>query len=135
MQGKRSRDDDYVCSDCAWFEHYEGLKRGKCKCKSEDKRIISKSAITWACVKCFVHKDSEEAKNLVKPENAYKSKKRKVKGEVDFSRMDLTHFKRQALRAAKDFNYGKDVENAIRESTTIEETNRIMRKARHEKFG
>lgn len=43
-------------------------------------------------------------------------------------------FRRQAIRAAKDLYYGKDVEKNLRNATTINEMNRIMQKARLEKF-
>lgn len=43
-------------------------------------------------------------------------------------------FRRQAIKAAKDFCYGKEVIDKLNAAKTIEEMNRIMKVARKEKF-
>ena len=48
---------------------------------------------------------------------------------------EIKAYKRQALAAAKDFKYGKHVEDRIKNAKSVGDIDRIMRKARHEKFG
>lgn len=43
--------------------------------------------------------------------------------------------KNEAIKAAEDFNYGKDVYEALENAKTLGEINRIMATARHKKFG
>lgn len=47
----------------------------------------------------------------------------------------LETFRRQAINAAKDFHYGKDVIKQLKEAKSDAEIDRIMKTARHEKFG
>lgn len=46
----------------------------------------------------------------------------------------LIAFKRHAIKAAKDFRYGDEVIQKLKDAKTTEEVNRIMRTARHKKF-
>ena len=43
-------------------------------------------------------------------------------------------FRRQAIKAAKDFCYGKEVIDKLNAAKTIDEMNSIMKAARKEKF-
>ena len=47
----------------------------------------------------------------------------------------LAHYKSQATKAAKDSCYGYKVMAKIEDAKTIGEIERIMRTARHDKFG
>jgi hypothetical protein len=47
---------------------------------------------------------------------------------------DVKQFKRQAIKAAKDFNYGDEVISKLKAAKTVAEMDRIMRTARKEKF-
>lgn len=47
---------------------------------------------------------------------------------------ELKAFKRQSIRVAKDFSYGKDIERAIEKASSIGEINRLLRTARERKF-
>lgn len=48
---------------------------------------------------------------------------------------ELETFRRQAIKAARDFHYGKDVIQKLKDAKTEGEIDRIMKNARHEKFG
>lgn len=47
---------------------------------------------------------------------------------------ESTTFRREAIKAAKDFNYGDEVIQNLKDAKTIAEMDRIMRTARKEKF-
>ena len=48
---------------------------------------------------------------------------------------DFKSFRRQSVRIAKDFSYGKAVVSAIEKAESIAEINRILHTARDNKFG
>ena len=48
---------------------------------------------------------------------------------------DFIHFRSHSVLVARDFNYGENVENAIKQAKTIDEITRILCNARHKKFG
>ena len=47
---------------------------------------------------------------------------------------DFKSFRRQSVRIAKDFSYGKAVVSAIEKAESIAEINRILHTARDKKF-
>ena len=47
---------------------------------------------------------------------------------------DIGSYKRAAIKAAKDFRYGKKVIEAIQHTDNVEEISDIMCKARHRHF-
>lgn len=47
---------------------------------------------------------------------------------------ETTTFRRDAIKAAKDFNYGDEVISKPKAAKTVAEMDRIMRTARKEKF-
>ena len=47
---------------------------------------------------------------------------------------DFPTFRKQSVKIAKDFSYGKDVELAIKNAESIAEINRILHTARDKKF-
>ena len=56
--------------------------------------------------------------------------------DVDYvEKESLANYKSQATKAAKDLCYGYKVLSKIKDAKTIGEVERIMRNARHEKFG
>lgn len=58
-----------------------------------------------------------------------------IKKECDILPSAMQVDKIDAIKAAKDFNYGKDVYEALETAKTLGEINRIMATARHKKFG
>lgn len=47
---------------------------------------------------------------------------------------DFPTFRKQSVKIAKDFSYGKDVVSAIEKAKSVGEINRILRTARNKKF-
>lgn len=47
---------------------------------------------------------------------------------------DTTVFRRNAIKAAKDFCYGEEVIKQLKAAKTIDEMDKIMKAARKEKF-
>lgn len=52
-----------------------------------------------------------------------------------FGDYGLEAYRKDALMAAKDFNYGPEVAQAIRDAKTMGDIQRIMINARHKKYG
>ena len=59
----------------------------------------------------------------------------KFKNKISWVDDTLKVVKHDAINAAKDFDYGKDVYKALEAAKSHGEINRIMATARHKKFG
>lgn len=57
------------------------------------------------------------------------------KPEKEYDEDSFSHYKREAIKAAKDFQYGYEVLEAIKKAKTNTEVQRIMINARHKMFG
>lgn len=53
---------------------------------------------------------------------------------TDIQLADLSQYRRQAIKAAEDFKYGRKVENALKAAKTEREITRIMATARKKRF-
>lgn len=69
------------------------------------------------------------------PHEFIKAFRRLIRRKNEITKTDGIHWRSTALKAAEDFEYGEEVIKQINNAKNDMEVSRIMRDARHKKFG